>query len=242
MKRYIYNNREHRLSKAKTIHAVLADAIDWNQSVGIEIGTGAGIMSAFFASRAKSLTSFDVVDERLEKGGYEFVLVDDAGIPCADNSVDFVISNQVIEHIEDQKVHLTEIFRVLKEGGVAYISTPNRFWPREVHSRLYFLGYLPRSFASMYYKKLKDEDWDVYPLSYFSLKKLIQVHSQHIIDYSPKIIASPEKYYYKLNARIINLARRLPVAILRIFSPSLPCLFFVIKKGSVKNPISDIRT
>ncbi len=44
----------------------------------------------------------------------------------ANNSFDSVVSFQVIEHIEDDQLFLKEIHRVLKPGGVALITTPNR--------------------------------------------------------------------------------------------------------------------
>jgi 2-polyprenyl-3-methyl-5-hydroxy-6-metoxy-1,4-benzoquinol methylase len=42
-----------------------------------------------------------------------------------DNSVDFVVSFQVIEHINDDEQFLQEIHRVLKPGGKVILTTPN---------------------------------------------------------------------------------------------------------------------
>jgi 2-polyprenyl-3-methyl-5-hydroxy-6-metoxy-1,4-benzoquinol methylase len=42
-----------------------------------------------------------------------------------DNSFDSIVSFQVIEHIQDDRLFLEEIHRVLKPGGTAIISTPN---------------------------------------------------------------------------------------------------------------------
>lgn len=47
-----------------------------------------------------------------------------ANIP--DEAYDVVVSFQVIEHIPDDRFFLQEIHRVLKPGGVALLSTPNR--------------------------------------------------------------------------------------------------------------------
>lgn len=44
----------------------------------------------------------------------------------ADNSFDAVVSFQVIEHIQDDHLFLKEIHRVLKPGGIALLTTPNR--------------------------------------------------------------------------------------------------------------------
>ena len=38
-------------------------------------------------------------------------------------TVDFLISNQVIEHVKDDSLMLKEISRIVKKGGIAYIST-----------------------------------------------------------------------------------------------------------------------
>jgi SAM-dependent methyltransferase len=44
----------------------------------------------------------------------------------ADNSFDFAVTFQVIEHIKDDIAFVNEIYRVLKPGGMLLLSTPNR--------------------------------------------------------------------------------------------------------------------
>lgn len=69
----------------------------------------------------------------------------DGGIfPFADQQFDVCWSNAVIEHVgaSDRQVQfLKEIRRVSK---VAFLTTPNRWFPIEVHTRFPFLHYLPK--------------------------------------------------------------------------------------------------
>lgn len=50
------------------------------------------------------------------------------GIPLKNGSIDVALSFQVIEHIGPKKVrdYLSETKRVLKDGGVFVVSTPNK--------------------------------------------------------------------------------------------------------------------
>tara|TARA_B100000073_G_scaffold326175_1_gene310626 strand:- start:40 stop:819 length:780 start_codon:yes stop_codon:yes gene_type:complete len=44
----------------------------------------------------------------------------------SDNSIDYVVTFQVIEHIVDDKGFIAEIYRVLKKGGKLILTTPNK--------------------------------------------------------------------------------------------------------------------
>lgn len=49
-------------------------------------------------------------------------------LPFQNNSLDMLTSNFVLEHASDPKRYLTEIYRVLKNGGVAFISVPTPYF------------------------------------------------------------------------------------------------------------------
>ncbi len=56
----------------------------------------------------------------------------------ADNTFDIVFTNEVLEHVDDDRRVVEEIVRVLKPGGKFICFTPNRGWPFEQHG--IFLG------------------------------------------------------------------------------------------------------
>lgn len=61
------------------------------------------------------------------------------------NAFDFVVSFQVIEHIQDDEAFVKEIHRVLKPGGQVILTTPNRkrsLSRNPWHVREYFAGEL----------------------------------------------------------------------------------------------------
>ena len=44
----------------------------------------------------------------------------------SENTYDCIVSFQVIEHIQNDVLYLKELHRVLKPGGIALLTTPNR--------------------------------------------------------------------------------------------------------------------
>ena len=54
-------------------------------------------------------------------------------LPFASGSFDFVLSNEVIEHVADDRLYASEMVRVLKPGGRIIIFCPNRWYPVEQH-------------------------------------------------------------------------------------------------------------
>jgi hypothetical protein len=76
--------------------------------------------------------------------GVTFIRASGTALPFADGSFDFVHSSAVIEHagsFAQQTQLLSEIWRVAKRG--VFVTTPNRWFPIELHTVLPFLHYLP---------------------------------------------------------------------------------------------------
>jgi SAM-dependent methyltransferase len=78
--------------------------------------------------------------------------IEGATIPFDVNSFDFVINNQVMEHVKDIDGVLCEIQRVLKPGGAILSLFPDKGVWREGHCGIAFLHWFPKcSHPRVYY-------------------------------------------------------------------------------------------
>jgi SAM-dependent methyltransferase len=97
----------------------------------LEVGCGEGRGVDLIMPKAKTFTGIDKIQEVVDhlKTKFPEGIFQQMVIPpfasLNDNSYDVVVSFQVIEHIKDDLGYLKEIYRVLRPGGKALISTPN---------------------------------------------------------------------------------------------------------------------
>ena len=97
----------------------------------LEVGSGEGYGIMELAPKADHYIAVDkynteISDVLKKENNITFI---QAEVPplqgIEDNSVDFVVTFQVIEHINDDEMFLQEIHRVLKPGGKLILTTPN---------------------------------------------------------------------------------------------------------------------
>ena len=123
----------HRSTNAKVLQMVLPLV-----KPGIrvaDVGAGEGFFSQLLGEQIKSTMGLeppDVIsacDIFPESYRYPEVkchwILPDGRLPYEDSSIDVACSLEVIEHVEDQFAFTRELYRILKPGGVAIISTPN---------------------------------------------------------------------------------------------------------------------
>jgi len=109
----------------------------------LDISCRTGIGALFFGSRRKldivgmasSSSQLRAARERLEKAGIPFTGYEwnEMRLPFPDESLDFALSFETIEHTFQYEDLLAEIHRVLKKGGGFLLTTPNLLWD-PIHS------------------------------------------------------------------------------------------------------------
>jgi len=97
----------------------------------LELGCGEGRGIDVILKKSKTFTAIDKIKDAVDalsakypKHNFLSKLFPPMGY-IEDKSFDTIISFQVIEHIEDDDLFLNEIFRILRPGGKAIITTPN---------------------------------------------------------------------------------------------------------------------
>lgn len=80
--------------------------------------------------------------ERARSSGINVVLADASnGFPFRDEVFDIIVSNQVIEHLNNTDNFVREIYRTLKKNGYCVVATPNLAGLQNIISLL--MGYQP---------------------------------------------------------------------------------------------------
>jgi SAM-dependent methyltransferase len=108
--------------------------------------------------RITALGLHDGAGFRARYPGIAYVQGDACALPFADGEFDIVFSNAVIEHVgarERQRQLVSEAIRV---GRRAFITTPDRRFPIEVHSRLPIVHWLPDALSHPVYRALGKQD------------------------------------------------------------------------------------
>ena len=80
----------------------------------------------------------------------EFVTYDGTIFPFNDKTFDVCWSNAVIEHVGNRQKQLIFVKEIKRVAKVAFITTPNRYFPIEVHTHTPLLHLLPKDIFDRY--------------------------------------------------------------------------------------------
>lgn len=172
----------------------------------LEVGCGEGRGAELLIPKARSFTAIDKIREAIEKLRKKFPQGKfiSGNLPplsgFADNTYDAVVSFQVIEHIQDDHLFLKEIHRVLKPGGVALITTPNRKMSLS-RNPWHIREYLPDELLSLARKYFREAE----------MKGI--TGNEKVMEYYEDNRKSVQRI---MKWDILNLQYRLPAAMLRV--------------------------
>jgi len=90
----------------------------------LDVGCGTGFVSQLYPNF--DITGIDISDGMLSHNPHKWIKAPAENIPFKDNEFDFVLSRALLHHLDDPKVGLKEMFRVLKKGGKFSCWDPNQ--------------------------------------------------------------------------------------------------------------------
>src|ERR1039458_7700256 len=118
-----------REQKAKKIIAVLSEFYDNNLKhlTFLDVGSSTGIMTHLLSNCFFNSIGIDIdnkavayAQEHFQNDRLQFQIGDSMNLPFQENTFDVVNCTQVYEHVPDSKILMSEIYRVLKPGGVCF--------------------------------------------------------------------------------------------------------------------------
>ncbi|HEY8762655.1 MAG TPA: methyltransferase domain-containing protein [Solirubrobacteraceae bacterium] len=97
----------------------------------LDLGSGAGEFTAALSRAAGTAVGVEVAEAALRRARAKYPELDfrlapiDGPLPLEDGSFDLVWASEVIEHVADTALWLSEVRRVLAPGGRLLLSTPS---------------------------------------------------------------------------------------------------------------------
>ena len=118
-----------------------------------DIGCGAGTQSRIWAERGHRVYGVDVneplirlAEKRAAERGLaiKFEVGTATALPWADRSMDVCLVPELLEHVADWQSCVNQAARVLRPGGLLYLSTTNVLCPRQQEFNLPLYSWYPR--------------------------------------------------------------------------------------------------
>ncbi len=121
---------------------MVREFVDLDGARVLDVGCGIGTYVRRFRQYSDDVHGIEVEEERVAEASEELPNIVHAygeELPYPDDHFDLVFSNEVIEHVEDDRRTAVEMVRVTRPGGTIVAFAPNRLYPFETHGA-YFGG------------------------------------------------------------------------------------------------------
>jgi SAM-dependent methyltransferase len=131
-----------RAGQERRLAMILAAAGDRLGGRVLENGCGVGMYVKHLAPHSKQIVGLEYDLERAVEAHQGAVLITNAAgehLPFAAGCFSFILSHEVLEHVQDDALALREMVRALQPGGRIALFVPNRGYPFETHG-IYWRG------------------------------------------------------------------------------------------------------
>lgn len=227
-------NENDRIKKGKQILAVLTDYLGETKNLScLDVGCSSGVISNLLAGSFNKVvgidtdkTALNLAENKFKNENLEFKEMSGEKIDFKDNNFDVVICHQVYNFVDNPQKLMSEIYRVLKKGGICFFSARNKFALVEPQYHLPLLSWFPKNITKAYFsifnpgKKYFGENY----MSYFELIKLTDAFEVH--DYTLNILKHPVKFGFNQYKKYAFIAKLLP----NFFLPLLPNFIWILEK------------
>jgi len=227
-----------RQQKANKVVAVLKDFLknDFKKLNLLDIGSSTGIMTKLLSENFSKTIGIDIDEqgvkysiENFENEHLSFKIDDAMNLSFSSNTFDVINCSHIYEHVPDSKKLMSEIYRVLKPGGVCFFAAGNKLVFMEAHYNLPLLSVIPKLMAHRYIKIFRKADFYYEThLTYWGLRKLVS--NFEVTDYTIEVIKNPEKYYATEIVRNNSFSQFMYLKVLNLAYWLCPTFIWVLRK------------
>lgn len=172
---YDYYARESQTAEALRRFRAIRDAVlmVWRRQADprpldvADIGCGAGTLSMIWAEAGHRVHGLeinrpllDLARRRARDQGLDIDFREGSAVafPWDDKSMDVCLLPELLEHVPDWRACVQECARVLKPGGILYLTTTNRLCPVQQEFSLPLYSWYPR-FAKRFFESMAVTRW-----------------------------------------------------------------------------------
>ena len=177
--------RDISIDRGKFVKSIITNFSECKKLRILDLGSGEGGTSAVL-SENNEVVSFDISKIRLQRyagsdGKIAVICGDALFMPFKEKSFDIIILQDVIEHLNNLEIVINNLNKILNNGGIIYLSTPNKYsfinFIADPHWGVPFISLFRRQqtkkYFLKYFRKSEVNRKDIAEL--LSLKKVINL-------------------------------------------------------------------
>jgi ubiquinone/menaquinone biosynthesis C-methylase UbiE len=175
----------------ETCDALAQQGFNFQGAKVLDLGCGHGTLAIEIASRGGEVVGIEPCQQWREIATLRaqallpdpkitFIDGDATQLPFEDESFDYVLSLQVLEHVKQPYEVAPEIKRILRRDGKALISCENYLAFREQHYKIFWLPLLPKFIGATYLRmRRRDPQFLLESITYTTSLRLIHNFLKH---------------------------------------------------------------